>query len=60
MLQTSPVVQCVGLRAPNEGGPGLLPGWGSRSHTYAATKRLHAATKHATTKEPVCRGEDPT
>ena len=35
------------LHAPNAGGPGLIPGQGTRSHVYAATK-----SSHATTKEP--------
>ena len=37
------MVQWVRLHAPNAGGPGSIPGQGTRSHT-------HAATKHATTK----------
>ncbi|TEA39008.1 hypothetical protein DBR06_SOUSAS1710102, partial [Sousa chinensis] len=51
------VVQWVGLHAPNAGGPGLIPGWGTRSHMHATTKSLHAATKspHAATKYPACR-----
>ena len=35
------------------GGPGLIPGQGTRSHMHAATKSSHAATKrspHAATK----------
>ena len=47
---TSLVVQWIGLHAPNAGGPGSIPGQGSRSHMHAATKSLHA-----TTKEPECR-----
>ena len=47
---TSLVVQWIRLRAPNAGGLGLIPGQGTRSHTHAATKSLHA-----TTKEPTCR-----
>ena len=39
---TSSVAQWLGLRAPSAGGPGSIPGWGSRSHM------------HATTKEPTC------
>ena len=40
------------LRAPNAGGPGSIPGRGTRSHTHAAAKTSHAATKslHATAK----------
>ena len=30
------VVQWLRLCVPNAGGPGLIPGWGTRSH-YAAT-----------------------
>ena len=39
-----------GLHAPNAGGPGSIPGQGTRSHMHAANKSLHA-----TTKEPMCR-----
>ena len=49
-LGTSLVVQWVRLCAPNAGGPGLIPGQGTRSHMHAATK-----SSHATTKEPVSR-----
>ena len=40
----------IKLHTPNAGGPGLIPGQGTRSHTHAATK-----SSHATTKEPTCR-----
>ena len=36
---TSLVVQWVRLRAPNAGGPGSIPGWGTRCHMHAATKK---------------------
>ena len=36
------------LHAPNAGGPGLIPGQGTRSHMHAATKSSHAATKDPT------------
>ena len=39
---TSLVVQRIRLCAPNAGGPGLIPGQGTRSHM------------HATTEEPAC------
>ena len=42
------VAQWLRLHAPNAGGPGLIPGQGTRSHMHAVTKSLHA-----TTKEPV-------
>ena len=35
---TSLVVQQLSLHAPNAGGLGLIPGWGTRSHMHAATK----------------------
>ena len=35
---TSLVVQWIGLYTPNAGGPGLIPGQGTRSHMHAATK----------------------
>ena len=55
------MVQWVRLRFPNAGGPGSIPGQGTRSHMHAATKSLHATTKgpHATTKDPACCNEDP-
>ena len=43
MLGTSQVVQWVRLCAPKAGGPGLIPGRGTRSHLRAATKSLNAA-----------------
>ena len=47
---TSLVVQWIRLHAPNAGGPGSIPGQGTRSHMHATTK-----SSHATTKEPMCR-----
>ena len=57
-LGTSPVVQWLRLQGPNAGGPGPIPGQGTRSHMsqlrvhmpqlkilHAATKILHTATK---------------
>ena len=51
------MAQWLRLRTPNTGGPGSIPGLGTRSHMHATTKRSHAATKssHATTKDPVSR-----
>ena len=51
---TSLVVQCVRLHNPNAGGPGSIPGRGTRSHMHAATK-----SSHARTKDPACCNEDP-
>ena len=53
---TSLVVQWVRLCAPNAGGPGSIPGRGTRSCMHAATKSPHAATKslHAATKKAAC------
>ena len=44
---TSLVVQWVRLHAPNAGGPGLIPGRGTRFRIrlHAATESSHAATK---------------
>ena len=42
---TSLVVQWVRLCAPNAGGPGLIPGQGTRSLMRATMKIPHAATK---------------
>ncbi|TEA41399.1 hypothetical protein DBR06_SOUSAS7910076, partial [Sousa chinensis] len=38
------VVQWLRLHAPNAGGPGLIPDWGTRSH-MPQLKIPHAATK---------------
>ncbi|TEA28252.1 hypothetical protein DBR06_SOUSAS3310034, partial [Sousa chinensis] len=50
------VVQWVRLHTPNAGGPGSIPGQGTRYHMCAVTQSLRAATKnpHATTKDPTC------
>ena len=42
---TSLVVHWVRLCAPNAGGLGSIPVWGTRSHLHAITKSLHAAVK---------------
>ena len=42
---TSLVGGWVGIHAPNAGGPGSIPGQGTRSHMHAATESSHAATK---------------
>ena len=46
---TSLVAQWLRLHTPNAGGPGSIPGRGTRSHTHATTKSSHAATK-----DPAC------
>ena len=48
MKGTSLVAQWRRLRAPKAGGPGSIPGQGTKSHMHATTK-----SSHATTKEPV-------
>ena len=61
--ETSLVVQWLRLCAPNAGGPGSIPGQGTRSHMHAASKSSHATTNkpHAATekKDPACCNEDP-
>ena len=54
---TSLVAQWLRLQAPNAGGPGSIPGQGTRSHMHAATKSSHAQLRswQAATKEPKCR-----
>ena len=42
------MAQWLRLHAPNAGGPGLIPGQGTRSHVHATTKSLHATTKEPT------------
>ena len=58
------MAQWLRLCAPNAGGPGSIPGWGTRSHMHAATKSSHATMKiphatmkipHVATKDPACR-----
>ena len=44
---TSLVAQWVRCRAPNAGGPGLIPGQGTRSLIHATTKSPHSSTKKA-------------
>ena len=39
------VVQGIRLRTPDAGGPGSIPGQGTRSHMQAATKSSQATTK---------------
>ena len=69
-IGTSLVIQWVRLRTPSAGGPGSIPGQGTRSCMRATTKSLHATTKspHATTKkstchtqlkDPACHNKDP-
>ncbi|TEA38635.1 hypothetical protein DBR06_SOUSAS110563, partial [Sousa chinensis] len=50
------VVQWLRLQAPNAGGPGSIPGQGTRSHMHAATKSSHAQLRSpgAATKELAC------
>ena len=48
-IGTSLVAQRIRFRVPNAGGPGSIPGQGTRTHMHAATK-----SSHATTKEPMC------
>ena len=50
LLGTSLVVQWIGLRTLNAGGPGSIPGQGTRSHMHAAAESLHVKTK-----KPMCR-----
>ncbi|TEA38410.1 hypothetical protein DBR06_SOUSAS110291, partial [Sousa chinensis] len=41
-------VQWIGLHAPNAGGPGSIPGQGTRFHMHATTKSSRATTKEPT------------
>ena len=50
---TSLVVQWLRLHAPNVGGPGLIPGQGTRSRILATKKIPHPSTKDA-----ACCNED--
>ena len=42
----------LGLRAPNAGGTGSIPGRGTRSHM------MQLKGSHAPTKDPACHNED--
>ena len=42
---TSLVAQWIRLCAPNAGGPGSIPGQGTRSHMHATTKTWHNLIK---------------
>ena len=59
------MVQWVRLHTPNAGGPGWIPGQGTRSCMHAATKSSHAPhmpqlrSPHAATKDPARHNEDP-
>ena len=44
---TSLVAQWMRLQAPNAGGPGSIPGQGTRPHMHATTKSSHATTREA-------------
>ena len=46
LLGTFPVVQWLRLCTPNAGGPGSIPGQGTRSH-MVQLKILHATTKRS-------------
>ena len=52
LLGTSLVVQWLGIYTPNAGGPGSIPGQGTRSHMPQLKKILHTTRKilGATTK----------
>ena len=43
-IGTSLAVRWLKLHAPNSGGPGSIPGWGTRSHMLQL-KIPHSATK---------------
>ena len=53
-LGTPLVVRCLRLLAPKAGGPGLIPGQGTRSHM------LQLKIPHATNekKDPACHNEE--
>ena len=51
---TSLVVQWLRLHTPNAGGPGSIPGEGTRSHMLQLRVRMPQL------KDPACGNEDPT
>ncbi|TEA39747.1 hypothetical protein DBR06_SOUSAS31510017, partial [Sousa chinensis] len=49
------VAQWLRLHAPNAGGPGSIPGQGTRSHMPQLRVRIpQQRSPHASTKEPAC------
>ena len=59
-LGTSLVVQWLRLRAPNAGGPGLIPGQGTSSHVPQLRVRMRQLKiPHAATEDPARGSEDP-
>ena len=55
ILGTSLVTQWLRLRAPSAGGPGSIPGQGTRSHMLQLrVHMLQLKILHATTKDPAC------
>ena len=63
---TSLVVQWLGLRAPNAGVLGSIPGQGTGTHMpqlktpHATTKRFLMLQLKKEKKDPACRKEEPT
>ncbi|TEA33728.1 hypothetical protein DBR06_SOUSAS12810084, partial [Sousa chinensis] len=53
VLGTSPVVQWLSFHAPNAGGPGSIPGQGTRSHM----PQLRVCMPRQ--KDHTCHNEDP-
>ncbi|TEA42632.1 hypothetical protein DBR06_SOUSAS1610130, partial [Sousa chinensis] len=51
------VAQWIGLHAPNAGGPGLIPGQGTRATCMLQlrVRMPQLRSPHAATKEPTCR-----
>ena len=59
-LRTSLVVQWLRLHNPNAGGPGSIPGQGTRSHVPQVRVRMpQLMIPHAATKDPARSNEDP-
>ena len=57
---TSLVVPWLRLHAPSEGDPGLLPGYGTRSHMLQLKVYMsQLKILHASTKDPTHQNEDP-
>ena len=55
-MGTSLVVQRLRLHGPNAGGPGSIPGQGTRSHMlHLRARMLQLKIPHATTEDPTCR-----
>ena len=54
-MGASLVVQCLRLHGPNTGGPGAIPGWGTRDHMLQLKiPHAKAKTQHSLKRNNMC------